>query len=118
MRVVRALLHLYPRSFRAEYGDELIAVFRARLVRHGPRSQGCRSGSTSCSDTVDKRDRRSPRPGRQDVRSAAAHDRPLPGFSITVVLVAALGIGATAAAFAVTDHVLLRPLPFPGPIAW
>ena len=27
MRVYAALLHLYPRSFRVEYGDELLAVF-------------------------------------------------------------------------------------------
>ena len=46
------------------------------------------------------------------MRSALRAIRRSPGFSLTVVLVAALGIGATAAAFAVTDHVLLRPLPF------
>jgi predicted permease len=35
------------------------------------------------------------------------------GFSLTVILVAALGIGANTAALSVADFVLLRPLPFP-----
>ena len=38
-----------------------------------------------------------------------------PGFALTAVLIVALGIGATTAAFSVTDFVLLRPLPFPEP---
>ena len=41
--------------------------------------------------------------------------RRAPGFAITAVLIVALGIGATTAAFSVTDFVLLRPLPFPEP---
>jgi predicted permease len=35
-----------------------------------------------------------------------------PGFAITAVAVAAVGIGATTAAFAMLDHVMLKPLPF------
>jgi putative ABC transport system permease protein len=35
------------------------------------------------------------------------------GFALTATLVAALGIGATTAAFSIADHVLVRPLPFP-----
>jgi predicted permease len=38
-----------------------------------------------------------------------------PGFTLTATLVAALGIGATTAAFSMADHVLVRPLPFPEP---
>jgi predicted permease len=36
-----------------------------------------------------------------------------PLFTLTAVAVVAIGIGATTAAFSVTDFVLIRPLPFP-----
>ena len=37
------------------------------------------------------------------------------GFAAAAIVVSALGIGATTATFSLTDHVLLRPLPFPEP---
>jgi predicted permease len=50
---------------------------------------------------------------RQDLRQAFRSLRGSPGFSLTALMVTALGVGATTAAFTLTDHVLLRPLPFP-----
>ena len=51
----------------------------------------------------------------QDVRHAARTLGRARGFTVTAVLVTALGVGATTAVFSVADHVLLRPLPFPEP---
>ena len=50
---------------------------------------------------------------RGDVRYALRQMRRRPGFSATVVLTVAIGVGATTAVFGVVDAVLLRPLPYP-----
>lgn len=49
----------------------------------------------------------------KDVRYAVRLARQSAMFAMTVVLTLALGIGATAAIFAVTDAALIKPLPFP-----
>ncbi len=46
-------------------------------------------------------------PARQLVKS--------PGFSLTVIVILSLGIGATTAIFSLVEGVLLRPLPFRNP---
>jgi putative ABC transport system permease protein len=51
----------------------------------------------------------------KDVRYGLAALRRAPGFTVVVVGVLALGIGANVAMFGVMDAVMLKPLPFPQP---
>ena len=51
----------------------------------------------------------------QDVRFAFRHLHRSPGFTLTAVLILALGIGASTAVFSILESVLLRPYAFQDP---
>lgn len=48
-----------------------------------------------------------------EIHVALRRLRKAPGFTVTVVVTLALGIGATTAVFSLIESILLRPLPFP-----
>jgi len=115
MILYRALLWLYPRSFREEYGGDMYAIFvrRWRLAPHA-----VNRGVLLVEAVVDALHNA---PGAhldiltQDLATAWRTIRRARALSVTVVIVTAVAIGATTAAFAVADHVLIRPLPYDEP---
>ena len=114
MRFYRALLRLYPKSFRAEYGGELLSVIAHRRAALG-RGGRAALAVTTTGDTVANATRVHVDILRQDLRYAVRTLRRAPAFTATAILLTAIGIGATTAAFAIADHVLLRPLPYAEP---
>ena len=113
MRLYRVLLHLYPTSFREEYGGEMTSAFaRARRDASGALPLA-HLWIATLADVVFNAARVHAALLRQDLRVSCRTLLRTPGFSATAVIVTALGVGATTAAFTLTDHVLLRPLPFP-----
>ncbi len=112
-RGYRLLLRLLPRSFRDEMGRELETTFAHRLERAGSAGERARLWTVEVGGVLSTAVRVHAELFRQDLRWALRACRRSPGFTVTMVAVAALGIGATTASFSVTDHVLVRPLPFP-----
>ena len=113
MRFYRALLHLYPASFRGEYGEEMAAIFRHRLRdANGPFST-LALGISVALETIMNALAAHWDILRQDLRYTARTLGRARGFAATAILIVALGVGANTAAFSLTDFVLFRPLPFP-----
>ncbi|HET9372767.1 MAG TPA: ABC transporter permease [Vicinamibacterales bacterium] len=112
MAFYRLLLRLYPKSFRDEYGREMLAIFALRWRGAGVVGRlalligaAVEVGVNALAVHIDL--------ARQDLRHFLRTLRRTPGFAITAVLIMALGVGATTAVFSVADYVMLRPLPFP-----
>ena len=115
MRLYRALLHLYPSSFRNEYGGEMCAIF-ARRRRGASWPFGLAAlWLDVVADVAVNAGRVQFDLALQDLRYTLRTLGRARGFALTAIVVAALGIGATTAAFSITDHVLIRPLPFENP---
>lgn len=114
MRLYRALLHLYPSSFWAEYREDLCYAFAERtrglsgplawiLIVWAALTDVIPNAMAAHWDVL-----------RQDLVYAARSLRSTPGFALTAVLVVALGVGANTAVFSLADFVFVRPLPYRG----
>lgn len=111
MRFYQILLHCYPKSFRLHYGQELQRAFEAKTRGYG----AFRQMFAAIADVIANAPHLHWEILRQDLHFAARSLRRAPSFSLTVVLVTAIGVGANTATFSVADRVLLRPLPFRAP---
>ncbi len=128
----RVLLRLYPREFRARYGDEMWVHYRTRLERARGRGRlvrlqvwwtttfdvlasavAERSSTGAAPDGVEGETMMG---AAWEVLSGAAR-RLLraPGFTLVAVAIAGLGIAVNVTVFTVVDAFLFRPPPWDQP---
>ena len=113
MNLYRLLLHLYPSSYRAEYGDEMSAIFAQELRQSSGVLAQCGLWLATFVEVFSNAAALHWEIARRDLRNAIRSLVKSPGFAITALLLITIGIGANAAIFTLADFVLVRPLPFP-----
>jgi len=128
MKLYRLLLRLFPRDFRARFGDDLVDVLadRRRAARaQGPLARGrfwLRAAVDLAAHGLAERrhrtrisQRRDSMLGawKQDVMFGWRTFRRSPGTAVIAAVTLALGIGASTAVFSVAEAFVLRALPYP-----
>jgi hypothetical protein len=113
--VYRALLHLYPTSFRRDYGGELLGTFMYDRRRTVGAFAVVALWLATVGDLLQNAIAAHWDILRQDIRFTVRSLARAKGFAFTAIVVTALGVGANTAAFSVADFVLIRPLPFANP---
>ncbi|HKY98324.1 MAG TPA: hypothetical protein VJL35_10750, partial [Gemmatimonadaceae bacterium] len=112
MRLLSALLYLYPASFRADYGREMQSIVGARLNETSGFTARLALWFETIVDVIWNSIGAHFDILRQDLRYTARTLWRSKGFALTAIFVTGLGIGANTAAFSVADFVLIRPLPY------
>jgi len=115
MRLYRALLHLYPSSFWAEYREDLCYAFAERTRGLSGPLGFLAILWAALTDVIPNAIAAHWEIFLRDLGYATRSLRRTPGFALTAVLVVALGVGANTAVFSIADLVFVRPLPFADP---
>ena len=115
MRLYRALLRLYPKGYRSEYGAELLRTHAEHSARIAGPFAAIGRVVAAFTDVVPNALAVHADILRQDLLFASRSLRRTPGFATTAILVVALGVGANTAVFSIADFVFVRPLPFRDP---
>ncbi len=115
MNFYRLLLHLYPSSFRAEYGDEMSSIFAAELEHSSGLAARCGVWVSAFAEIVFNAAMVHWEIARRDLYHSMRSLLRSPGFTLTALLLITIGIGANVAIFTLANFVLVRPLPFPQP---
>ncbi|MFN8571468.1 MAG: ABC transporter permease [Gemmatimonadaceae bacterium] len=119
-----ALLHGQRRDRESEEEIAFHLQMQAQQLEHRgmPAPEAARQARLAFGGVADTRERIREARGTAlldqlvaDVSYTFRQMRRAPGFTLTVVTVLALGIGASAAIYSVVDRVLFRPLPFVDP---
>jgi putative ABC transport system permease protein len=128
-RAYRAMLRLYPQSFRERFGEEMVELFHARRHASAARGPGGRAAFwlratlDTCGSVLRERLpdgsalRRaiSFRGAETNMRDALRVLRRSPATTLTIVLLMMLTIGAATSVFSVVNAALIRPLPYGDP---
>jgi predicted permease len=115
MNFYRLLLHLYPSSFRAEYGEEMSAIFALELDRSSGMATRFGLWIAALAEVLFNAAALHWEVTRRDLYYSTRSLLRSPGFSITAVLLVTIGVGANVTVFTLANFVLVRPLPFPYP---
>ncbi len=115
MNFYRLLLHLYPSSFREEFGNEMTAIFALQLERSAGLAARCGLWFSAFAEILFNAAMVHWEITRRDLFHSTRSLLRSPGFTLTAILLITIGIGANVAVFTLANFVLVRPLPFPEP---
>ncbi len=129
-RLISSWIRCFPRSFRDRFGDSIRRDLEDQWAALRSPWARCKfvvvTGADLMSSAVRERWSGARKdeipaggggmePWIHDARIAFRGLRRRPGYSALAIGTLALGLGATAAVYALVDGVLLRPLPYPDP---